>query len=188
MALIKRLLGAVFESYEFNRVYRRDFAAPTHVDEITAVPLVRPIRTMAEVGEADEQRLREHSWYFGERANGYGIWDRDRLVCLCWIWHHDDPRMPVDFQGLPPTDAVVVDVLTATTHRGRNLATRIIQHAEQEQASRGVRRMWAWIWHSNHPSIRAFTKAGWTCSHYLVVLKLRGVAMPLRLRLPRIGR
>jgi GNAT superfamily N-acetyltransferase len=186
--LFKRVLATVFETYELNRVYRRDLAAPAADRQAGSVPLVGPIRSMAEVQEAGEQRLRDHAWYFGERAAGYGIWDEGQLVCLCWIWRHDDPRMPASFQGLPATDAVLVDVLTATTHRGRNLAAQIIQHAEQEQAANGVRRMWAWIWHSNHPSIRTFSKAGWSYSHFLVVLKLRGLATPLRLRLPRIGR
>jgi ribosomal protein S18 acetylase RimI-like enzyme len=179
----KALMRAVFRDYELNRIYRKPLA-PLADDGPPSGTRIERLLTKEQVATSPDARIRSHDWYHGEHARGWGLWEGDRLLCITWFWTPNDPRAQRDFPFMAADEAVMVDLLTAPECRGRNYAPAITRHAERALAEEGFRRVWTWVWHSNIPSQRVFEKAGWTYDHFLAVFALRGLARPLRLRLP----
>jgi GNAT superfamily N-acetyltransferase len=108
----------------------------------------------------DDPELREHLWYGGSDASGYGLFLEGNLAATCWFWG------PLRFKDsllwvLGKDEAMLIDVLTASSHRGRGLAPLLIRHASAEMRRIGWNPLYAFIWHSHHASYHAFDKAGW---------------------------
>lgn len=189
--ILKAFARLVFAEYQLLRVYVVD----TKVREIEPVHRIRLGRIAEEelvLHEAKDSDLQSHAWYAGEHSTGFGLWEAGRLVCLCWIWTHNHPSLPKHFAQIGTDEAVLMDIITASSSRGKGYAPMLIRHAESEMGKQGYRRLWAWIWHSNTPSIRSFTKANWTYSHFLVELRVRGFDRTISLRFkgdqnPRCG-
>lgn len=58
-------------------------------------------------------------------------------------------------------EVALMDIATEERARGQGLAVHLIRGATRHYLSLGHTRLIAFIWWSNAPSIRAFTKAGW---------------------------
>jgi GNAT superfamily N-acetyltransferase len=104
--------------------------------------------------------LRELSDCAGDDAYGFGAWIDGKLVSACWFWGHKryNPN------GIwPPSkgDAKLVRVVTSPSHRGTGIASNLIRFASNEMQKQGYKRLYAKIWHSNRPSLAAFSRAGW---------------------------
>lgn len=188
-SLVRMLLGKLFRDYQLNRIYYLDIVGAERgaALELPAGAEIGVIETTAAIAASPDERIRNHSWYAGEKAHGYGIWEKGALVCMCWFWSAGHPRMPGRFAHLQSDEAVMVDLLTSPQCRGKSYALIISRFAEADLARKGFRRLWTWVWHSNDPSIRVFSKAGWHYSHFLAEFLLPGLRDYQRIRLPRIG-
>lgn len=187
--IIKRILHHLFRDYQFNRIYYKDVSDPQLLlsDVLPDGAVIRLIESSDQLVSSPDQRIREHTWYAGEYAHGYGIWKHDELLCICWFWTSGHPGMVGKFSALGDKEAVMVDLLTADQSRGRNYAAAIIRYAERDLLCRGYRRLWTWVWHSNIPSIRVFSKAEWIYSYFLAEFQLFGMNRYFRFRFPPIG-
>jgi RimJ/RimL family protein N-acetyltransferase len=58
-------------------------------------------------------------------------------------------------------EMALMDIATEEAMRGRGLAVRLITATTKLLLNKGKRRVIAFIWWSNVPSVRAFKKAGW---------------------------
>jgi RimJ/RimL family protein N-acetyltransferase len=88
---------------------------------------------------------------------------------MCWYWLKNDPRTPARFfSQLKDDEPVMVDLITAQAYRGRGYASLIVGYSEQQLSKAGYSRLWTWVWHSNHPSIRTFEKCGWRYDEFLI--------------------
>jgi ribosomal protein S18 acetylase RimI-like enzyme len=188
-AQLRRLAQALFKEYQLNRIYYLDMSeqppsAPMNPAEGVTI---RVIDSPEQIAAATDQRIREHAWYAGAQALGYGIWESGELVCMCWFWLAGHSAMPGRFPAVGEKEAVMVDLLTTPSCRGKGYAVAITRFAMHDLFSRGYLKLWTWIWHSNTPSIRVFTKAGWTYSHFLAEIKLPGFHKSIPFRLPAFG-
>src|SRR5262245_34294329 len=172
--LLKAIARAVFPDYQLIRIYFVDTKIKTVELGDHRLRLGRIADETLVIREADDRDLQDHAWYAGKDATGFGLWEEGRLVCTCWIWTHNHPQLPKRFARLGTDEEVLMDIITARSSRGKGYAPILISHTESEMKKQGCGRLWAWIWHSNEPSIRSFTKANWTYSHFLVELKVRG--------------
>jgi GNAT superfamily N-acetyltransferase len=59
-------------------------------------------------------------------------------------------------------EAMLIDLVTAPSHRGQGLAPLLIRGASAEMRQIGWNPLYAFVWHSHHASYHAFEKAGWT--------------------------
>jgi GNAT superfamily N-acetyltransferase len=108
-----------------------------------------------------DPELRGRLWYGGYDASGYGLFLDGNLAATCWFWglrRFNDPLLWV----LRKDEAMLVDVVTASRHRGQGLAPLLIRNASAEMRQIGWTALYAFIWHSHHASYHAFEKAGWT--------------------------
>jgi GNAT superfamily N-acetyltransferase len=128
--------------------------------------------------------LKTHAWYARPGALGYGVMRDRQIVCMCWYWMKDDPRTPRQlFPRLKDGEPVMVDLITAGAYRGRSYASSLIRYSEQKLHEAGYRRLWTWVWHSNHPSIRTFEKSGWKYAEFLIEVDLFRAGKILQIRL-----
>lgn len=188
--LLKRLAHALFGDYQLNRIYCLDLTdrPPLASERLPDGAVIQVIESPQQIAASPDKRIRDHAWYAGEHARGYGIWEDDQLICMCWFWMPARPGMPARFSRLSEKEAVMVDLLTTSLCRGKGYAVAITKFAERDLRDKGYSKLWTWVWHSNSPSIRVFSKAGWTYSHFLAEFKLPGIRKLLGFRLPPIGR
>lgn len=185
---LKRIAHALFRDYQLNRIYYLDIAAPKLLspEELPGRAVIRVIESSQQIADSPDERIRDHAWYASEHALGYGIWEDDHLTCICWFWTPQHPGMPGRFSALGESDAVMVDLLTSPHCRGNGYAVAITRFAAMDLYRRGYSRLWTWVWHSNGPSIRVFTKTGWTYSHLLAEIQLPGMRDYFSFKLPVI--
>lgn len=180
-AALKRLLRAVVRDYEINRVYHR---TPVLQDAAALPPGACVIESRAQFDDSSDARIRDHAWFFGDKARVYGLYDEGDLVCICAYWFAGHAGLPHRFAELAGDEAVMVDLLTSPKSRGRGHASQLARHAENDLVRLGKRRLVTWVWHNNAPSIRVFEKAGWSYSHLLVEIRPRGMERYLRFSWP----
>ena len=181
-AFVKAFARAIIAEYQLIRIYFVD----TKVREVNPREWIRLASVAGEelvMREAEDSDLRNHAWYAGQHSKGFGLWEGGKLVCLCWIWTYNHPALPKRFARIGADEAVLVDIITATSVRGKGYAPMLLRHAETEMRKRGYRRLWAWIWHSNTPSIRSFEKENWIYSHVLIEVKPRGLGRTISVAL-----
>jgi GNAT superfamily N-acetyltransferase len=159
--------------YRFNRIYRFD---PLKSAPLPAAILAKNAWRFGslvpnDLEKATDTRIRAHAWYGGENSYGFGVWEQDELVSATWFWNNQRFKDRGIWE-LGTDEAIMVDLLTAERHRGKGLAPLLTQFAVHELRKQNFRMLYTWVWHSNHPSIRSFEKAGWTRIAYVVELNL----------------
>lgn len=121
--------------------------------------------------------IQEQAWYAGPGTHAYACLDGDRIVGLCFYWY-GERYLKRNFWPLADGEAKLVQIISLPEMRGRGVATALIKSSFQDMIEKGFSRMYARIWHSNSPSIRAFERAGW--ARIALVLEIN----PLRQRRP----
>lgn len=154
-ALRRCLLG----DYAFYRIFATDprHTTPAATGELTLERITEP-DILSQAGDPAIQRLRP---YAGRDAVGFTARLEDRIVAACFFWYARRYQRERDFWPLQPGEAKLVEVRTDRTHRNRGVAGKLIRFATCDMAVQGFTRLYARIWHSNEPSVRAFMKAGW---------------------------
>lgn len=176
--LARRLIGAMLGPVEPYRVLRLDLdtsaTAPGGDEglvELDAEALQR----------CGDTTLAEQAWYLGEHSRAFGWRRNGELAALCVYWW--GPRYEQrNFWPLAEGQAKLVQIITAPAHRGHGIAGRLITASAQHMREAGFVRLYARVWHSNAPSLRAFQAAGWRRVATVVRCSPRWRKKPLRLR------
>ncbi len=124
--------------------------------------------------------LRDRFWYGGDDAYGYGLLLDGKLAAVCWFWgprRFNDPLLWL----LNENEAILVDIVTETRYRGRELAPILIRYASASMHRAGWDPLYTWMWHNHSASYRAFEKAGWNQIAWVLEIHPFGKAWPLRL-------
>ena len=85
---------------------------------------------------------------------------------------------------LRATEVALMDIATEDAQRGRGLAVTLIRATTAHFLGAGKSRVICFIWWSNTPSLRAFTKAGWRRIGLSIEVCIGGKWLALRLPLP----
>lgn len=172
--LLKALAAWVFTRYELQRVYRIDLREINTVPTPAPSPYVLRRITQSDVQHCPVPRIRDRAGYGGDNSYGFAVLDANVIVCMTWVW--DNKRFRPDHLCQPADrEAVLVDLVTLDSHRGRGLAPLLTRFAVSQLKSDGFETVYAWVWHSNTPSIRSFEKAGWDYIAFVVYFELRGL-------------
>lgn len=181
-ALLKRLAHVVLGDYSIYRILERHAGAgPAPMPPQAAAFAIGPV-TRAEIEASADPLMREQAFYAGEGAYAYACRDGGRIVGLCFYWYGERYR-PRGFWPLQEGQAKLVQIITAADMRGRKVAPALIAASSADMAGQGFERLFARVWHSNTPSLRAFALAGWQpCALVLELNPLRR-ARPWRWRM-----
>ena len=178
-AMLKKILRWLFGDYAAYHVYRNgaNLAAPANgftVRQIDAGDLQR----------SPDTDIGEQAFYLGEGAHGFGCFDGDALVGVCFYWH-GQRYLKRNFWPLAEREAKLVQIITLPRMRGRSVAPTLIQESARAMQALGFTRTYARIWHSNTPSLRAFARAGWSRVATVIEVHPFSAARAVRLRLRR---
>lgn len=155
--LLKALAGLLFGDYAIYHIYSSEQPAGECRSSGRRCAEVHK----AEVEANEDRLLRDQCWYHGEDAIGYACYDGVRIVGLCYFWHGSRYRRDRNFWPLAEGEAKLVQIVTVPDMRGAGVAGELISFAGHDLKQRGFRRLYARIWHSNAPSLKAFERAGW---------------------------
>lgn len=158
--LVKRVLRLLLGNYAAYHIYaidsRHEVAAqvPEGDSRIEAIDAV-------DLSASGHAQMRDQSGYCGADAQAFGCWCEGQLVACCIYWYGERYARHRNYWPLALGQAKLVQVITLDSMRGRGLAGRLINHSANAMLGQGFQRLFARIWHSNGPSLRAFERAGW---------------------------
>lgn len=156
---IRAILRLCFTDYRVNWIYASHGAAPeiwSDTEDICAINN----RIRAALAASSTAKVRNSLSYAHAGLTGYVLLAGGLPLCVA---HFATPSQ-YDRAGTWPLRAgevALMDIATEQTVRGRGLAVRLIAMTTRLLVQQGTRRVIAFIWWSNTPSVRAFTKAGW---------------------------
>jgi ribosomal protein S18 acetylase RimI-like enzyme len=155
--MIKKLAHLLLGHYSIYYVY----ASPEQ-SELTLVSdfEVRPTNE-TEIKQSTDSLMREQAGYSGAESYAYACFDKERMVGVCFYWFGDRYRTR-NFWPLADREAKLVQIATVPDMRGRGIATQLIEASYSDLINKGFSHVYARIWHSNTPSIRAFERNGWS--------------------------
>lgn len=182
--LLKKLLRLLFGNYSIYRIYTSSPATSSPPYSSKTVPF-----TVGQVGKSDltqstDTLIREQTGYLGEDSFAFACFDGERVVGVCVYWFGARYRTR-NFWPLAEHQAKLVQIITLPEMRGRNVASTLIARSTSAMHEKGFELNFARIWHSNTPSLRAFTRAGWSCIATVVEINPLRLRRPLRIRLNR---
>ena len=185
MRALTRIARLLFGDYSLYYIYR--YRSTGAVAAEARVPTLRV--TEGDLIKSDRRSIADQAWYVGPECDAFGLTDERGLCAVCFYWYGDRYGEMQSFWPLAAGEAKLVQILVDQSARGRGFATSLIEASASAMASQGWSTLYARIWHSNQPSLRAFDRAGWTRVAFVVELLPFGMSWKLRLRIPlRRGR
>lgn len=177
--LLKWIANVVVGNYEIYRIYQ----SPLRIDKPS-------LRNAAHIEKIDGDRLkretspdiRDQAVYAGDGATVYAYFEQENILGVCCYWEGERYRER-NFWPLQPDEAKLVQIIVTPEARGKGVATSLIIHSSADLQAMGKSHCYARIWHSNHPSIRAFENAGW--QRIATVFHLYPLGRGKRIRLVR---
>lgn len=157
-----RLARFILGDYELYRIYRCDPEIIEASEFLSHRDGGYKFRTVSrsEVSSAASSLIRKRSGFGGDGAIGYAALFAGEIVCLQWYWFGARYQQR-NFWPLGENEAKSIDLLTVEAHRGKGLATALKLYSAGDMKSRGFKRLYSRIWHSDQASVRVSEKAGW---------------------------
>lgn len=154
---LKRAAGLLVAEYRINWIY-----AGSTADGGEPADTVQPVdkAVCEQLARSPTLQMRKAAAYANSGLAGLALIDGGVPVCVAHF------ATPAQYQRtgtwpLASGEAALMDIATEDAQRGKGYAVRLIRQATTHFRAAGHDRLIAFIWWSNQPSIRAFTKAGW---------------------------
>lgn len=134
-------------------------------DSLPKLPDSAAAYSVSAVDESDiraspDALIQEQLGYAGAGAHAYACFEGGRIVGICFYWF-GDRYLKRNFWPLKTGEAKLVQIISLPEARGRGVAARLVSASCQQLLKNEYTRVYARIWHSNTPSVRAFERAGW---------------------------
>lgn len=176
---IKTWVQFLIRDYSFYRIYGRGCTNSGAL--MTAGLRFEPVEKKQIVNSADPAIV-EHAWYHDRDTHAYACLEDARIVGLCFFWHGIGYSKR-NFWPLREHEAKLVQLFVLPEMRGQGIARRLIEAATQDMSRRGFSYVYARIWRSNKPSLRAFERAGWQRVATVIEIFPHGRSKSFRLEL-----
>jgi hypothetical protein len=177
---IKSLLNRFFAEYRINVIYASR-SEPTQ-NRSHLYDAIYPVSNAyyAALANSPTAKMRNSAGFYESGLDGFVIEQDGRLVCVA---HFADQARYDRAQTWPlaKTEMALMDIATEEVMRGNSLAVRLICSATEMYLNQGKRRVIAFIWWSNTPSVRAFKKAGWYRIGFSIEALVMGKWLSLRI-------
>lgn len=156
--LCKSLVGHLIGEYSPYFIYR--WTAGRTADRISRETGfdIRPVDGTQLA--ASDVLMQEQASYLGKESLAFGCFVDGQLAGVCFYWFGERYK-PRGFWPLAQGEAKLVQIIVSPAVRGRGVAPELIRASARAMADAGFSSLYARIWHSNGPSLRAFEKAGW---------------------------
>ncbi|MBN9460418.1 MAG: GNAT family N-acetyltransferase [Burkholderiales bacterium] len=120
-----------------------------------------------EIDSSTDSLIREQAGYLGTGTASFGCFLDGALVATCHYWY-GERYATRNFLPIAPNEAKLVQITTARDVRGQGVASALIAYSAREMFRQGFDALYARIWHSNSPSLRAFEHAGWRRACFVI--------------------
>lgn len=158
-ALLRAVLGRVVADYRINWIYAADaVTAPELRPGDAVVPIDDPLRAM--LAESATDKMRGSLSYARAGMQGLALVRDGVPLCVLHVARPEQYDRSATWP-LRAGDMAMMDIATELSTRGQGLAPQVICASTGALLTGSTRRLIAFIWWSNTPSVRAFTKAGW---------------------------
>lgn len=157
---LKRLLRGAVAQYRINWIFA--ITQPGPEGSLPAGQRIVPLATehVTALGESSTAKVRSSLSYSRAGMKGFVLLAESQPLSVV---HFADPSQ-YDRTGTWPLRAgevALMDVVTEASARGGGLAVRLLEQTAAQYLRSGTKRLIAFIWWSNRPSVRAFRKSGW---------------------------
>jgi len=178
----KKLARLLLGDYSAYKVY----AWPTNssagvAQEPPTTCRIEPVDQEA-IQDSGDPEIREQAGYAGPESCAYACFDGDRIIGVCFYWFGDRYRTR-NYWPLNEGEAKLVQIVALKEMRSRGVASSLVYSSSRNMMNKGFLRLYARIWHSNLPSIRAFEKAGWVGIAFVIEVNPFRRARPFRIRI-----
>lgn len=158
-SLVKDALAGLFEDYRINWIYASAAGDAESGNQPDSIHIISGEDVHAL--EASSTPKVKNSVSFNKAGlEGYVLTENGKIASVA----HFADAAHYDRAGTWPIaqdEVALMDIATEEQAKGKGHAARLIAYATRLYRQSGKRRLIAFIWWSNKPSIRAFTKAGW---------------------------
>jgi len=179
--LAKNIARIIFGEYSIYYIY----ASPDNSHNTSQIELKSghsvQVVDLDTVKSSADPLIRDQVNYLGSEALAYACYVEDRIAGLCIYWFGERYQKR-NFWPLKEGEAKLVQIVTVPQLRGGGIAMELITRSNMDMLKKGFSRMYARIWHSNAPSLRAFQRAGWTRRALLIEMNPLRLGKPIRLR------
>jgi RimJ/RimL family protein N-acetyltransferase len=178
-SLLKKLVSQLVSDYELYFIY--SCRPRTLLADTTA----EVFQLSNDPNELGNEWFKREAFYAGDGSIGFALDDNSfSKAAICWYWYGERYQRDSGFWPLKSRDALLMMIRTHESCYGQGMATRLIKATSSKVGAMGFDRLFARIWWSNHPSIQAFKRAGWSRIAFVVTVKLEGRRNRLRITLP----
>lgn len=180
--LAKWLAGCLVSEYRINWIYAADtLPSPDdneYVVETERAAYRRVLRTSA------ASKMRKSQKYADAGLAGLVLVEDGRPLSVAHFADTSQYDRPHTWR-LRGGEVALMDIATEEDVRGRGLAPCLIRAATRHYLAHGCKRLIAFVWWTNNPSLRAFKKAEW--KRIGLSVELRFGKRWLRIRIPLVG-
>jgi RimJ/RimL family protein N-acetyltransferase len=127
---------------------------------------------------ASDALMQEQTGYLGKESLAFGCFVDGQLAGVCFYWFGERYKAR-GFWPLAQGEAKLVHIIVSPAMRGRGVAPVLIQASARAMVDAGFSSLYARIWHSNGPSLRAIEKAGWLRTAFVLEIN------PFRAKKPK---
>jgi RimJ/RimL family protein N-acetyltransferase len=160
-ALVRSLMRSILADYRINWIV----ASPALSKPATTASVASGIHSVnddiaAQMASSPTLQVRKALAYQRAGLLGYALVVDGAIVSVAHFSDHDHYDRS-DTWPLLQGEMALMDIVTEDAARGRGYAVPLIAQATSALLSQGCSRLIAFIWWSNTPSHRSFSKAGW---------------------------
>ena len=179
--MLRSAAHGLFGDYELYRILASPPVSPPPVQCPSSYSFTE-LTDPAAITASAEQILAGLAWYSGPEAKAFALLYDRQLVCLCWYWYGKRYATQRGFWPLLESQAKLVQITTAPSHRRRGLASMLIAASGVEMQAKGFDQLYARVWHNHSASLRAFARAGWRETAFVAGVQPFGFSRTLRAR------
>jgi RimJ/RimL family protein N-acetyltransferase len=159
--IVKKVLGTVFSDYRINILvasHNMGLNKPVLPVGTTMEPVTT--RRVDQLTKSQSYKMRNSVSYTKAGLCGYVLVQNDVPVCVAHFAYGNQYDRTSTWP-LNASEVALMDIATEEAVRGQGHAVTLIGEATSAYYARDVSRIIAFVWWNNHPSLRAFAKAGW---------------------------
>jgi GNAT superfamily N-acetyltransferase len=169
-SIIKKILGFAFSNYEVFQIFRQGKQQCCSLNEDDDFEYLELNEDLFK--QYDSPFLDKNKFYSGDEANGFACVYKKQIVGICFFWS-GQRYLQRDFISLEKNEAKLVQIETLESMRGKGIAPKLIKFSSGQMFDKNFKVIYARIWHSNVPSIKSFTKAGWDYQCTVISVKFK---------------
>lgn len=177
--IVRKIIHLFFKQYLLFYIYGSGCRYNDDKEADSSI-FVKEIVNMQDIILASDKKLHGFVDNLEDGMSCFGLWKDNDLVSVCWMWDEQVYRRRRNFWPLKKDEAKLVRMFTSNKFRGQGFAGKLVKFSCNAMFDKGIRKIFARIWHSNLASRKSLEKIGWEKVAFVLELKMHFVKKPFR--------